>query len=35
MKDDERSPIKYHLVLHRRDLGQGVAQFYSLMIEQG
>jgi predicted DNA-binding WGR domain protein len=31
---DERSPIRHHLVLHRRDLAQGVARFYSLMIER-
>ena len=34
MPDDLRSPIKHHLVLHRRDPGQGIACFYSLMIER-
>ena len=34
MKDDERSLIKHHLVLHRHDLGRGVAQFQSLLIER-
>ena len=34
MPDDLRSPIKHHLVLHRRDPEQGVARFYSLMIER-
>jgi predicted DNA-binding WGR domain protein len=28
------SPIKHYLVLHRRDPEQGVARFYSLMIER-
>jgi predicted DNA-binding WGR domain protein len=31
---DERLPIRHHLVLHRRDPVQGVARFYSLMIER-
>jgi predicted DNA-binding WGR domain protein len=31
---DERSPIRHHLVLHRRDSEQGVARFYLLMIER-
>jgi predicted DNA-binding WGR domain protein len=31
---DERSPIRHHLVLHRKDPEQGVARFYSLMIER-
>jgi predicted DNA-binding WGR domain protein len=31
---DERSPIRHHLVLHRKDPGQGAARFYSLMIER-
>jgi predicted DNA-binding WGR domain protein len=31
---DERSPIRHHLVLHRRDPEQGVARFYLLMIER-
>ncbi|KLK91267.1 hypothetical protein AA309_20575 [Microvirga vignae] len=31
---DERSPIRHHLVLHRRDSEQGRARFYSLMIER-
>jgi predicted DNA-binding WGR domain protein len=31
---DERSPIRYHLVLHRKDPEQGVTRFYSLMIER-
>jgi hypothetical protein len=34
MPDQLRSPIKHHLVLHRIDPEQGVAQFYSLMIER-
>jgi len=32
--DELRSPIKHHLVLHRIDPEQGVARFYSLMIER-
>jgi predicted DNA-binding WGR domain protein len=31
---DERSPIRHALVLHRIDSEQGVARFYSLMIER-
>ncbi|MGF9764602.1 WGR domain-containing protein [Microvirga sp. 0TCS3.31] len=31
---DDRSPIRHHLVLHRREPEQGVARFYSLMIER-
>jgi predicted DNA-binding WGR domain protein len=31
---DAGSPIQHHLVLHRIDPGQGVARFYSLMIER-
>ena len=34
MKDDERSPIKHHLVLHRIEPEQGIRRFYSLMIER-
>jgi predicted DNA-binding WGR domain protein len=34
MPDELRSPIKHHLVLHRRDPEQRVARFYSLMIER-
>jgi predicted DNA-binding WGR domain protein len=34
MPDELRSPIKYHLVLHKRDPEQRVARFYSLMIER-
>jgi predicted DNA-binding WGR domain protein len=34
MKDDERSPVQHHLVLHRIDPGQGIRRFYSLMIER-
>jgi predicted DNA-binding WGR domain protein len=34
MPDELRSPIKYHLVLHRRDPEQGIRRFYSLMIER-
>jgi predicted DNA-binding WGR domain protein len=34
MPDELRSPIKHHLVLHRRDPEQGIARFYSLMIER-
>jgi predicted DNA-binding WGR domain protein len=33
-RDDLRSPIKHHLVLHRRDPARGMARFYSLMIER-
>lgn len=32
--DDERSPIQFHLVLHRIDPEQGIRRFYSLMIER-
>ncbi len=31
---DERSPIRHHLVLHRRKPEQGVARFYALIIER-
>jgi predicted DNA-binding WGR domain protein len=31
---DARSPIRHHLVLYRRDLEQGRARFFSLMIER-
>lgn len=31
---DDRSPIRHHLVLHRRDPLLGIARFYSLMIER-
>jgi predicted DNA-binding WGR domain protein len=31
---DARSPIRHHLVLHRRDPEQGRAHFFSLMIER-
>lgn len=31
---DDRSPIRHHLVLHRREPERGVARFYSLMIER-
>jgi predicted DNA-binding WGR domain protein len=34
MPDELRSPIKYHLVLHRRDPEQGIRRFYSLMLER-
>ena len=34
MPDELRSPIKYHLVLHRRDPEQRIARFYSLIIER-
>jgi hypothetical protein len=34
MPDDIRSPIKHHLVLHKRDSERRVARFYSLMIER-
>lgn len=34
MPDDLRSPIKHHLVLHRRDPERKMACFYSLMIER-
>jgi predicted DNA-binding WGR domain protein len=34
MPDELRSPIKHHLVLHRCNPEQGVARFYSLMIER-
>jgi predicted DNA-binding WGR domain protein len=32
--DELRSPIKHYRVLHRIDPEQGVARFYSLMIER-
>ncbi len=32
--DDKGLPIQHHLVLHRIDSGQGMARFYSLMIER-
>jgi predicted DNA-binding WGR domain protein len=32
--DDLRSPIKHHLVLHKRDPERRVTRFYSLMIER-
>jgi hypothetical protein len=31
---DARSPIRHHLVLYRRDLEQGQARFFSLMVER-
>ncbi len=31
---DEHSPIRHHLVLHRRNPEEGIARFYSLMIER-
>ena len=31
---DARSPVRHHLVLYRRDLEQGRARFFSLMIER-
>jgi predicted DNA-binding WGR domain protein len=31
---DARSPIRYHLVLYRRDPEQGRARFFSQMIER-
>ncbi len=34
MPDEFRSPVKHHLVLHRRDPEQRIARFYSLMIER-
>jgi predicted DNA-binding WGR domain protein len=34
MPDELRSPIKHHLVLHRRAPERRVARFYSLMIER-
>jgi predicted DNA-binding WGR domain protein len=34
MPDELRSPIKHHLVLHKRDPERRVARFYSLMIER-
>jgi predicted DNA-binding WGR domain protein len=34
VKDDERSPIQHHQVLHRIDPEQGIRRFYSLMIER-
>jgi len=34
MPDELRSPIKYHLVLHRTDPEQGIRRFCSLMIER-
>jgi predicted DNA-binding WGR domain protein len=34
MMDEERSPIRHYLVLHRINPEQRVARFYSLMIER-
>ena len=34
MPDELRSPIRHHLVLHRRNPEEGIARFYSLMIER-
>jgi hypothetical protein len=34
MADELRSPIRHHLVLHRREPERGVARFYSIMIER-
>jgi predicted DNA-binding WGR domain protein len=34
IRDELRSPIKHHLVLHRIDPEQGVWRFYSLLIER-
>ena len=34
IRDELRSPIKHHLVLHRIDPEQGIRRFYSLMIER-
>ena len=34
MKDDERSPVQHHVVLHRIDPEQGIRRFYSLMIKR-
>jgi predicted DNA-binding WGR domain protein len=34
MPDELRSPIKHHLVLHKRDPERRVARFYSLVIER-
>jgi predicted DNA-binding WGR domain protein len=34
MSDELRSPIKHHLVLHKRDPEWRMARFYSLMIER-
>jgi predicted DNA-binding WGR domain protein len=31
---DARSPIRHHMVLHRRNPKQGRARFFSLMIER-
>ena len=31
---DARSPIRHHLVLYRHDPEQGIARFFSLMIER-
>lgn len=31
---DARSPIQHQVVLHRRDPEQGIARYYSLMIER-
>jgi predicted DNA-binding WGR domain protein len=34
MSDELRSPIKHHLVLHKRDPEWRMARFYSLMSER-
>jgi predicted DNA-binding WGR domain protein len=34
VKDDKRSPIQHHLVLHQIDPEQGIRRFYSLMVER-
>jgi predicted DNA-binding WGR domain protein len=34
IRDELRSPIRHHLVLHRIDAEQGVRAFCSLMIER-
>jgi predicted DNA-binding WGR domain protein len=34
MSDELRSPIKHHLMLHKRDPEWRMARFYSLMIER-
>lgn len=34
MLDDEFSPVRHHIMLHRIDWEQGIARLYSLLIEE-
>lgn len=33
-RDEIRSPVKHHFILHRIDSEQDIRRFYSLMIER-